>query len=106
MEHRLATARAAHKGAILAAFVRDLVPQIYGKQVSIVLVIELTNFGVAVGIRTVRAAEVTRVDDGDYDLKWKFFRSRPRPQAHLAGWFGDVRHLVPLGDVKCCSMAV
>ena len=50
-----------------------------GNQVAVVLVVELADLGVAVGVRALRAAEVARVDDRDHDHQRKLFRPRPQP---------------------------
>ena len=75
VQHRLAAAGAAHPGAVLTALVRDPVPQRLRKQIAVPLVVELPDLGVRVGVRTVGAAEVARVDDRDHDHQRKLFRA-------------------------------
>ena len=60
-------------------------------------VIELADLGVAVGVRTVRAAEVARIDDREDDHQRKLLRARPQP-VRARAWSGVIRHtcLVPV----------
>src|SRR2546428_4789318 len=94
MEHRLAPTRNAHPGTVGAALVRHLLPELHGEQISVALVIELPDLGIAVRVRAERAAEVAGIDHRDDDHERELLR--PRPQAVSRALRARVGHVISL----------
>src|SRR3569832_1213495 len=79
VQHRLAAAGAAHPRVILATLARDALPEFYGEEIAVTFTVKFAYLGVAVSVRTHRAAKETREEEKQDDHQGKFLR--PRPQA-------------------------
>jgi hypothetical protein len=77
MKHGLSTPGATHPCSIMAAFISNLLPQLHGHKIAIVLLIIASDLRIRIGIWAIRTTHVTGVNDGNNYHQGKLFSPCP-----------------------------